>query len=508
MLSESRSWRLQHESPNTLRKYLATSGPSHHDQFLKTMTLLLENGPALDLVLIAIHFGLSAFITCHVLLRKHNVHAAIGWIGLAWLSPFVGAVLYFCFGINRVQRRARIMRSRIKKKRIGGNAKFDPSEPFASLKTTVGSVTNQDLARATVFLPLQDGDDAYPQMIAAINSAKTTIMLASYIFRSDRIGLDFIHALEAAARRGVKVRVLLDGFGSGIFLASTYRAFRKHNIPAALFMGSIAPWRVQYLNLRLHKKILVIDGALAFIGGLNIADENTRGRRRKIMVRDTHFKIEGAVIKQITMDFIGDWLFAASEELEESVWSPALPETGAVEARVIVSGPDQETERLPLVLLAAITSAQKSIRIATPYFLPDDRLMTALQLAAIRGVEVRIVIPMFNNHPPIGWAMQSHVEPLLSAGCRIWRAPLPFNHSKLMVVDGTWCLFGSPNWDNRSMRLNFELAVETYDEKLANQLSQIIDQNGGTLLTVEELQSRSFIIKCRDAAARLLAPYF
>lgn len=460
-----------------------------------------------NLILVTFDLGLSAFVTVHVLLHKRNVHAAIGWIGLAWLSPFVGALLYFIFGVNRVQRRARILRRRTTKPRTRRGTKVNPSEPFANLKATVGSLTSQDLALATVFLPLHDGDDAYPQMLAAINSAKTTIILASYIFRSDRIGLDFVHALEAAAQRGVFVRVLLDGFGSGIFLASTYRAFRKHNIPAALFMGSIAPWRVQYLNLRLHKKILVIDGALAFIGGLNIADENTGGRRRKIMVRDTHFKLEGPIVRQITADFIDDWLFAAREELEESVWNPRLPETGAVKARVIVSGPDQDAERLPLVLLAAITAAQKSIRIATPYFLPDDRLMTALQLAAIRGVDVRIVFPMFNNHPPISWAMLSHVGPLLLAGCRIWRAPLPFNHSKLLVVDGSWCLFGSPNWDNRSMRLNFELAIEAYDDKLANQLSEIIDQSGGTVLTIEELQSRSFVMKCRDAATRLLAPY-
>jgi cardiolipin synthase len=467
----------------------------------------IQMGYSSNLILVAVHIGFSALVTIHVLLHKRNVPSAVGWIGLAWLSPFVGAFLYFCFGINRVQRRAQILRRKVRKPPTSAGTKADPSDPFASLKVTVGSLTGQDLAPATISLPLQNGDSAYPLMLAAINGAKSTIILASYIFRSDRVGQDFIEALANAAQRGVKVRVLLDGFGSGIFLASTYRAFRRHNIPVALFMGSIAPWRVQYLNLRLHKKILVIDGASAFIGGLNIADENTGGRKRTIMVRDTHFKIEGPVVRQISQDFIDDWHFAAGEALDDAMWNPAVAETGAVEARVIVSGPDQEVERLSLVLLAAITAAQKSIRIATPYFLPDERLMTALQLAAMRGVDVRIVIPMFNNHPPIGWAMLSHVGPLLLAGCQIWRAPLPFNHSKLMAVDGNWCLFGSPNWDNRSMRLNFEMAVEAYDAALADQLSVIIDKCGGTALTIEELDSRSFLIKCRDAATRLLAPY-
>jgi len=460
-----------------------------------------------NLILITFHLCLSVAVTVHVLLHKRNVHSAIGWIGLAWLSPFVGALLYFWFGINRVQRRARILRRRVKRPRPRAGARATSAEPFASLKATVGALTNQDLAAATISLPLHNGDDAYPQMLAAINSAKTTIALASYIFRSDRIGNEFIQALAKALLRGVSVHVLLDGFGSGIFLASTYHAFRKLNIPVARFMGSIAPWRVQYLNLRLHKKILLIDGVLAFIGGLNIADENTGRVRRKAIVRDTHFKIEGPVVKQIAADFIDDWFFATGEVLQDSKWNPNAQEIGAVEARVIVSGPDQDAEQLSLVLLAAISTAQKSIRVATPYFLPDDQLMTALLLAATRGVDVRIVIPMFNNHPLIGWAMIAHVSPLLLAGCRIWRAPLPFDHSKLMVVDKAWCLFGSPNWDTRSLSLNFEMAIEAYDPTLASQLSAIIDQSGGTPLTTKELEARSFLVKCRDAAARLLAPY-
>ena len=460
-----------------------------------------------NFLLLALHLCISVITTIHVLLHKRNVHSAIGWIGLAWLSPFVGAFLYFCFGINRVQRRAQILRRPARKTRGQSGPGAQSTDPFANLSATVGTITRQDLASATISLPLKDGDDAYPQMLAAINAATSTIALASYIFRSDRVGQDFIQALAKAVERGVSVRVLLDGFGSGMFLASTYHTFRKLNIPVARFLSSIAPWSVQYLNLRLHKKILVVDGRVAFIGGLNIADENTGRRRRKLIVRDTHFKLEGPVVNQITLDFLDDWHFATGETLEPSKWIASTQERGAVDARSIVSGPDQDTEQLSLVLLAAITTAQKSIRISTPYFLPDDQLMTALQLAATRGVDVLIVIPMVNNHRPVGWAMLSHVGPLLRAGCRIGRAPLPFDHSKLMVVDHTWCLFGSPNWDARSLRLNFELAIEAYDPALAVQLSAIIEKSGSTPLALEELESRPFLIQCRDAAARLLAPY-
>ncbi|MDP8996021.1 MAG: phospholipase D-like domain-containing protein [Pseudomonadota bacterium] len=459
------------------------------------------------LILFAAHLLVSATVTIHVLLHKRNVQSAIGWIGLAWLTPFIGALLYFAFGINRVQRRALILRRASKKPGEKMLSNTSSTEPFGSLKTTIGALTQQNLMTANISMPLHDGDDAYPLMLAAINNAKRTIALTSYIFRSDRIGHEFIDALANAVNRGVLVRVLLDGFGSGIFLATSYRHFRKQGVPVAQFMNSILPWKMQFLNLRLHKKVLVIDCQTAFVGGLNIAAENTSRPRHKVIVRDTHFKMSGSVVEQITSDFINDWLFATGEQLDETIWISETREIGTVLSRVIVSGPDQDADKLSLVLLSAISTAQKSIKIATPYFLPDEGLITALQLAATRGVDVRIVIPLHSNHTPMDWAMNAHVGPLLLAGCRIWKAPLPFDHSKLMIVDNTWCLFGSPNWDTRSLRLNFEMAIEAYDPKLAAQLSFIIEQSSVTPLTLRDLEARSLFVKCRDAATRLLMPY-
>ena len=462
---------------------------------------------ASSVMLLAIDLSISTAITIHVLLNKRNVNSAIGWIGLAWLSPFVAAALYFAFGINRIERRARILRRPAKTHLLRINESALNKEPFANLKATIGALTHRTLAAANISLPLRDGDDAYPEMLTAIKNAKTSVALTSYIFRSDKIGQEFVDALAKANQRGVMVRVLIDGFGSGIFLPTTYHLFRKQGIPIARFMNSVLPWKMQFLNLRLHKKILIIDGITAFIGGLNIADENIGRLRQKIIVRDTHFKISGPVVKQITADFIDDWQFATGEVLQESFWIPLMQETATVESRVIVSGPDQDSEQLSLVLLSAISAAQKSIRIATPYFLPHEQLMTSLQLAAIRSVDVRIVIPLVSDHAPIGWAMHAHVGPLLKAGCQIWQAPLPFDHSKLMVVDEIWCLFGSPNWDTRSLRLNFEMAIEAYDPVLAALLSTMINQNSITPLTQKELECRSFFVKCRDAATRLLIPY-
>jgi cardiolipin synthase A/B len=447
---------------------------------------------------------ISTIVTVHILLNKRNVHSAIGWIGLAWLSPFMGTLLYYAFGINRIQRRARIMRRATKG--MSSNAKDDSpiSNVYASLRETVDAVTKRPLVEANIALPLHDGDDAYPQMLAAIKSAQKTVALTSYIFRSDKIGQEFIDALGEAHQRGVMVRVLIDGFGSG---KKTFQSFKKQTVPVSRFMNSIWPWEVKFLNLRQHKKLLIIDGAKAFIGGLNISDENTGRKRNKIKVRDTHFRVGGPVVRQITADFIDDWFFATGEVLEEHLWNPAHQLGGKVSARVIVSGPDQQTEQLSTTLMSAISAAQKSVKIATPYFLPDEILMSALQLAAIRGVEVSIVIPEVSDHAPMDWAMYGHVGPLLQMGCKVFRTPLPFDHSKLMVVDGAWCLFGSPNWDTRSMRLNFEMAIETYDTELALRLSRAIDKNSVNPITLQELDARPFVVKCRDAAVRLLIPY-
>lgn len=445
--------------------------------------------------------------TVHVLLNKRNVPSAIGWIGLVWLSPFIGTLLYFGFGINRVRRKARSLR-RTNQKRVGNSGNgLVVEEPFYALKKSVGALTNQQLTTARISIPMHNGDDAYPMMLDAIDKAKTSIGLTSYIFRSDKMGLDFVQALARAVERGVLVRVLIDGFGGGLFRSPTFRLLSQHNVPVARFMSSVLPWKIQFLNLRLHKKILVIDGMVAFMGGLNIADENVISFRNVPKVRDTHFKIEGSVVRQITADFIEDWYFTTGELLPDNVWHSSNQISALSPARLISSGPDQEIERLFLVLLSAVFAAHRSIRIATPYFLPDEQLVTALQLAALRGVDVTIVIPEVNDHPLLGWAARAHLPPLLNAGCRVWLAPLPFDHSKLMTVDDEWCLFGSPNWDTRSLRLNFEAAIEAYDPALASQLATIIDQDCVTPLTLQQLESRSAAAKCRDAISRLLMPY-
>jgi cardiolipin synthase len=351
------------------------------------------------------------------------------------------------------------------------------------------------------------GDEAYPRMLAAIEDAKVSIALSTYIFRADALGLQFIDALARAHRRGVATRILIDGFGGGFLRSSAYHRLRQHGVPVARFLHSTLPWRMPFLDLRLHKKSLIVDGALAFVGGLNIGAENVLESHPKAPVRDLHFLAEGAVVRQIEQQFEEDWSFTTGDAQAEP--KPSLEATceGSDAARAIAAGPDQEVDQLVLVLLSAINVAQQSIRIATPYFVPDEQLVTALQLAALRGVDVRLVLPAVNNHPLVAWAVRPHVRPLLQAGCRLWRAPPPFDHSKVMTIDGKWNLIGSANWDMRSLRLNFEITLETYDPDLAKRLSAIIDARRTHPFTLEEIDGRRFVVKLRDAAARLTMPY-
>jgi len=459
-------------------------------------------------VLTPVGFVLAAFVTVHVLLNKRDVAAAMGWIGLAWFSPFFGGFTYFVLGINRVQRRARRLRG-FRRRRLGGGAWPAPDEDdhLGPLERAVGRLTARALDGGNAFDIYHDGDEAYPVMLDAIGSAQTSVGLSSYIMRADQWGGRFLDALVAAQRRGVAVRVIIDGIGGGWVWSGAYHRLCDASVPVGRFMHSPLPWRMPFLNLRTHKKILVVDGRTGFTGGMNIADENVLATRPSEPVRDTHFRVRGPVVEQLTEAFARDWSFVMDEELEGEAWFPALDMAGDATARVITSGPDQDVEKVEFAVLQAIACARSSIQLMTPYFLPDDRLMTALSMAAMRGVTVDIVLPQRSDHPLVDWATHANIGPLLKDGGRIWRSPPPFRHSKTMVVDDEWCLIGSSNWDMRSLRLNFELCMEVYDRALAAALQQLMENSRGARLTEGELDARNLPVRLRDAGVRLMLPY-
>ena len=272
------------------------------------------------------------------------------------------------------------------------------------------------------------------------------------------------------------------------------------------------PFRLKYANLRNHRKTMVVDGRIGFTGGMNISEdvlaELSSSLRRPI--QDIHARIEGPVVAQIQRVFAEDWAFTTGEALQGPSWFPDLKkELGHVSVRGISDGPDEDFEHLKAVFVGALTVAQQSVRILTPYFIPDSAIVYALNVAAMRGIQVDIAIPEAGNLRIVQWAGDASLWQVLEKGCRVYRTPYPFDHSKLMVVDEAWVLLGSGNWDPRSLRLNFEFNIECYNEELGREVAAIIDEKiaRSRLMTLEEMNGRGLHIRLRDGFASLLSPY-
>lgn len=451
----------------------------------------------------------AALVTVHVLLNKKDVGAAIGWIGITILMPFTGGTLYAMFGINRVHRRARklIGRASWHSRTLSSRWKRAEEGGFAPLAHMVGKLTGRPLMGGNHVEMLHNGDEVYPQMLAAIDGATSSVLLCSYIFRGDQAGERFLAALIQAHRRGIAVRVLVDGIGSGYFRCPVASALRRAGVPVARFMHSMLPWRMPFINMRNHKKILVVDGHLGFMGGLNIGVENLMATQPRHPVADTHFRLEGPIVHQLTEAFTQDWSFAWGEDLPPDSIFPEVTWKGDTLARIVTAGPDSDLEKIEYTMLQAITLARQSVRLMTPYFLPGERFLSELALAALRGVEVDIVVPRHSNHTLIDWARSANLPRFLDSGCRVWQARPPFNHSKLMVVDRHWACVGSSNLDVRSLRLNFEINLEAYDNALATRIDDFIAIHRHDRLTHYDLDRRGLPIRLRDSAARLFLPY-
>ena len=312
-----------------------------------------------------------------------------------------------------------------------------------------------------------------------------------------------------ARKRGIEVRVLLDSVGIGYFFAAALYRLKSAGIFAARFLHTWLPWRMPFLNMRNHRKLLLVDGARAFMGGMNIGAEYSRQLADRDYVDDIHFQIDGPVARSLMEAFARDWAFTTDENLDRNIWWPELAEHGPVLARGLRSGPDADIYKIEMLVGAALTLAKTRIRIVTPYFLPDQRLQFAIGQACMRGVTVDIVIPDHCDYAFLDWAMRAHLRFFHHIPANIYMSPLPFDHSKLVTMDGEWSLIGSSNWDARSFRLNFEYDLECYDAGLAAQLDAIIDAKISRARKVShgELAARPVPVRLRDAAARLLMPY-
>ncbi|MEY3872235.1 MAG: hypothetical protein RLZZ296_1230 [Pseudomonadota bacterium] len=469
-----------------------------------------------------LHLSLALAVTLHALLTRRNVSATVAWIGLAWLTPIIGALLYLMMGVNRIQRAAVALDLKTAWQRehqrtgshdaaIGSAAGPDaPSSlALAGINRLARQTTGNALLAGNAIKPLIDGDEAYPAMLAAIESARHSITLVTYIFDLDEVGRTFADALVRAQQRGVQVRVLIDAVGGRYSHGRMVVHLTRRGVTAAAFLPPRFLGLLAHANLRNHRKIMVIDGAHGFTGGMNIRAGHWLTRQPKSPVRCLHFSVRGPVVADMQRAFAIDWAFSTGEALLGETWFAPATNCGPVLARGVSDGPDGDIDHMRHVMLGALACARQRVAIMTPYFLPDEVLLTTLQITALRGVTVDIVLPARSNLPLMDWAMRTQWSRLLAAGCRVHLSPPPFDHSKMFLVDDDWSLIGSTNWDARSLRLNFEYNLECHDAQLVAQLDALFQQRMSAAETLDAavLNHQSLAGQLRDRLAGLLSPY-
>lgn len=467
-------------------------------------------------IALVVAFGL--FSAGHALLNKRDPRAGFLWILLCLGFPLGGALFYWLFGVNRIRTRARRWQRRGKgmhwlRTAASGAAQDKGLKQLPHylrpLTVLCDAVTRRPLVGGNRIEPLFNGEQAYPQMLEAIATARHSVFLSSYIFDSSHTGRDFVSALAEAASRGVDVRVLVDALGECYSFPRVRGLLKNSGIRTAIFLPFSLSRRGFYLNLRNHRKLLVVDNSQGFTGGMNLDDchlVNPPGRKKS--VSDVHFRLQGPVVEHLREAFLEDWHFATGEKRKERTW-PSPERAGVALCRGVSAGPNEELEKLQWIIIGALDSAREKVRIMTPYFIPERALISAINAASLRGVELEIILPERSNLPFVHWAGRAYHWELLQYGTRIYYQPPPFCHSKLLLVDGHFALIGSANIDPRSLRLNFEFCVEVYDPEFNRGMARYFDErlSQSAEVTREEVDARPFPARFRDSLAKLFSPY-
>ena len=462
--------------------------------------------------------GITAAAIIHILLYKRDPRGAALWIVITVLMPFTGPLLYWILGINRIKRSSTV---RARRRSRPGWAHWYPGHPegpdkaryaeLESLNDISGLITSQPLLPGNTIEPLYEGNQTFPAMLAAIGAAKRSINLSTYILERDVVGLRIISALCSAAQRGVEVRVLVDGLGTGRPAIAIARQLRRAGAVLSIFHPLFGHWvRRPSINMRNHRKLLIIDGHIGFTGGINISGRHFLTPWKKVKpVRDIHFRVTGPVVEHMQAVFAEDWFSSKGELLDSDKFLESHQGDGEAFVRAVSSGPDEDFERIYQLILGALRSARKHVLIMTPYFIPDRALIQSLCSAVLAGVRVEILLPEKTDHPIVERASMAYVPELIGNGVKVLFVPPPFVHSKVMVVDGIWSLIGSANIDPRSFRLNFEFDLEIYSREFADKMLRYSDEisSEGKKLSVEELLARPLMTRLLEGAAKIFSPF-
>lgn len=460
-------------------------------------------------------FCLVALTLLSILSTKRKAVPAVAWIVTVVSLPYLGLLFYWLFGyqsvrrpLERKRRHAAAYRQRKKEERVfrPGSEALDPR--WRDLSEAAGKRGASALSAGNDVVLYHDGASTFDAMLDAIKNAKRHVHMEFFIFRADNLGKQFLEALAERARAGVEVRLLYDAVGCWGLSRRSLLGLKQAGGEVAPFLSlSLLRRRVQ-INLRNHRKLLVVDGEVAFTGGFNIGDEYLGLDPFFGRWRDTFLKLRGPAVRSMQRVFIEDWSFASGLELEENDYVVPAHAVGDVVAQIATSGPDQEAKTIREAYFAAIVSAARRVWIATPYFVPDGSLLDALCFAARNGRDIRLVVPF----RPDKWlpflAGRYYWRDVIAAGVKIYQYTGGFLHSKLMIVDDDWASVGSANFDNRSLYLNFEMTCLMISAQKVTELEAAFlrDLEMSIRVTPAEFEERGYVSQLAENACRLLSP--
>ncbi|SMO60591.1 cardiolipin synthase [Melghirimyces algeriensis] len=475
-------------------------------------------------ILLSVLFILNLlFAAIVIFMERRDASSTWAWLLVMFFIPILGFILYLIFGQNLSRKRLfdwedinkigieDLISKQIQSLKDGSFHFLDRCAKENRDLIYMQLINNEAVLTQDNHVKLfTDGKKKFHALFRDIERAKEHIHLQYYIFRNDRLGKKLIQTLTRKAKEGVKVRILYDDLGSRKL---TKRAFRQL-IKAGGEVETFFPSRIPFINLRLnyrnHRKLGIIDGEIGYVGGFNIGDEYLGLKPKFGYWRDTHMRVEGRAVHALQTRFILDWN-QATEQHEIRYSAGLFPESqvsGNVAMQIVSSGPDSEWEQIKNGYIKMISSAKRSVYIQTPYFIPDASLLDALRIAAMSGVDVRVMIPNKPDHMFVYWATYSYIGELLKTGAKIYIYENGFIHAKTIMVDEEIGSVGTANIDVRSFRLNFEVNAFIYNRPTAMQMASIFrkDMEQSRELTLEDYQQRSLKIRFKESISRLLSP--
>ncbi|WP_026895008.1 cardiolipin synthase [Clostridiisalibacter paucivorans] len=463
----------------------------------------------------------TVFIAIVIFMENNNPEKTISWLLVLFLVPVLGFILYLFLGQNIRKKNIFKKKENISAKTLEDTAEIQlqavkEDEVFASDKDMIkrrmiSLILNNSKAPVTInnkCKVLTNGKQKFQEVIEELNKAKDHIHLEYFIIKNDNIGNKIKDILIRKAKEGVIVRVIYDSVGSWRIGRKYINDLKEAGVQVAPFLKVFLPGLSRELNYRNHRKIIVIDGKIGFIGGINIGDEYL-GRDKKLgFWRDTHLKIMGESVFELQIIFMNDWYFCTKEDLEDVRYFPKIEYYGEQLIQISPSGPDTKWDTIMQAYFSVIASANEKVWITTPYLVPDDSIKMALKTAALSGIDVRIIIPEKADHITAYWGSRANIEELLKAGVKIYSYTKGFIHSKVLVVDNLIASVGTANMDIRSFLINFEVNAFLYDEDIINRLEKdfIMDFNDSEEIVLEDYLKRPFTNKIMESVGRILSP--